>query len=154
MEYGYLTTPIGTLKIGTDPIGICEVEFTDEEIHMKNENSLIKQAKDQLEEYFAGKRKVFDLPLHLTKGTEFQRICWDALMKIPYGETRSYYEQAVSIHKPKAVRAVGGANHHNPICIIIPCHRVIAKNGTLCGYGGGLDRKEYLLKLEAGAENE
>lgn len=69
-------------------------------------------------------------------------------------KTRSYYDQAVSIHKPKAVRAVGGANHHNPISIIIPCHRVIAKNGTLCGYGGGLERKEYLLKLEAGAENE
>lgn len=154
MDYGYLTTPIGLLKIGADEIGLCEVEFTSEIMNTENNNPYIDQAKVQLREYFEGKRKVFDLPLHLIKGTPFQRLCWDSLMKIPYGETRSYYDQALSIHKPKAVRAVGGANHHNPISIIIPCHRVIAKNGTLCGYGGGIERKEFLLRLEAGVTNE
>lgn len=154
MEYGYLTTPIGTLRIGADHIGVCEVDFTDEIMDKEDHNPFIQQAKLQLQEYFNGVRKRFDLPLHIKKGTAFQRLCWNALSEIPYGETRSYYEQAVSIRKPKAVRAVGGANHHNPIVIIIPCHRVIAKNGTLCGYGGGLSRKEYLLRLEAGEINE
>lgn len=154
MEYGYLSTPIGLLKIGADHIGICEVSFCENQSEAESDNPYIEQAKQQLIEYFNGKRKVFDLPLHIVKGTKFQRECWDALLKIPYGETRSYYEQAISIHKEKAMRAVGGANHHNPIVIIIPCHRVIAKNGTLCGYGGGIERKEYLLRLEAGAVNE
>lgn len=154
MDYGYLTTPIGLLRIGADDIGICEVIFCENKTEAENYNPLIEQANIQLQEYFDKKRKDFDLPLHILKGTAFQRSCWDALLKIPYGETRSYYEQAVSIGNEKAVRAVGGANHHNPISIIIPCHRVIAKNGTLCGYGGGLDRKEYLLRLEAGAEHE
>lgn len=154
MNYGYLTTPIGLLKIGADSIGICEVIFCENKTEAESYNPLLEQAKQQLQEYFDGKRKEFDLPLHILKGTAFQRLCWDALLKIPYGETRCYYEQAVSIEHAKAVRAVGGANHHNPISIIIPCHRVIAKNGTLCGYGGGLDRKEFLLRLEAGTDHE
>lgn len=152
MDYGYLRTPIGLLEIGADEIGICEVNFTNKMINTERANPYVDQAKIQLSEYFEGKRKAFDLPIHLIKGTQFQRLCWNSLMNIPYGETRSYYEQALSIHKPKAVRAVGGANHHNPISIIIPCHRVIAKDGTLCGYGGGIERKEYLLRLEANHE--
>lgn len=154
MDYGYLTTPIGILKIAADHIGICAVDFCEHKTAIENNNPLLDKAKLQLQEYFEGKRKSFDIPLHIVSGTAFQRSCWEALMKIPYGETRSYYDQALSIQRPKAVRAVGGANHHNPISIIIPCHRVIAKNGTLCGYGGGIDRKAYLLKLEAGVLNE
>lgn len=154
MDYGYLTTPIGLLRIGADQMGLCEVIFCDKSDALENDNPFIEHTKQQLHEYFEGKRKIFDIPLHILAGTTFQRACWDSLMKIPYGETRSYYEQALSIQRPKAVRAVGGANHHNPISIIIPCHRVIAKNGTLCGYGGGIERKEYLLKLEAGNVNE
>lgn len=151
MYEGYLKTPIGILKLCADEIGLCELLFYEQE-GVSNENIWIIQAKQELNEYFDGKRKVFEVPLHMIKGTAFQRKCWQALCQIPYGETRSYYDQAVLIGNPKAVRAVGGANHHNPIPIIIPCHRVIAKNGTLCGYGGGIMRKEYLLQLEIGDE--
>ncbi|CDE23966.1 methylated-DNA--protein-cysteine methyltransferase [Amedibacillus dolichus CAG:375] len=101
----------------------------------------------QLQEYFDGLRKEFTLPLVL-EGTAFQKKVWTALCKIPYGETRSYQDIARMIDQPKACRAVGMANNRNPIVIVIPCHRVIGKNKTLVGYGGGLKRKEYLLKLE------
>lgn len=101
----------------------------------------------QLEEYFAGKRKKFDLPLHL-RGTQFQNQVWNELKKIPYGETRSYGDIARRLKNEKAVRAVGAANGRNPISIIIPCHRVIGKNGTLTGFAGGLDMKKKLLDLE------
>lgn len=146
---GYVTTPIGMIRLFADEIGITRLEFV-EQAQQEHENKWIKQAKQELLEYFAGTRMEFTVPLHIVEGTQFQRKCWDALSHIPYGETRSYYEQAIAIGNPKAVRAVGGANHHNPISIIIPCHRVIAKNGSLCGYGGGVLRKEYLLELEAG----
>ncbi|WP_431733585.1 methylated-DNA--[protein]-cysteine S-methyltransferase [Fusobacterium necrophorum] len=108
---------------------------------------LLEEAERQLQEYFAGRLQHFDLPLH-PQGTEFQKKVWKALMSIPYGETRSYGEIAKQIGKEKAVRAVGGANHVNPISIVIPCHRVIGKNGSLTGYGGGLKIKETLLTLE------
>ena len=111
------------------------------------ETPLIKKAALQIEEYFAGKRKKFSLPLKM-QGTEFQMAVWDALKSIPYGETRSYKEIAVQIGRPKAVRAVGMANHRNPISIIVPCHRVIGHNGSLTGYGGGLPAKKLLLELE------
>jgi O-6-methylguanine DNA methyltransferase len=104
-------------------------------------------AAEQMHEYFAGARKTFDLDL-LLKGTAFQKIVWNALIAIPYGETRTYKEVAESVGRPKAVRAVGGANNRNPIPIIIPCHRVIGTDGSLVGYGGGLDRKKQLLRLE------
>jgi len=101
----------------------------------------------ELEEYFAGKRRRFDFPLDL-RGTDFQISCWRALLAIPYGETRSYADIARAVGKPNAFRAVGMANNRNPIAIVVPCHRVVASDGTLCGYGGGLDVKRKLLELE------
>ena len=101
----------------------------------------------QLEEYLTGERKNFDLPI-IAKGTDFQMLVWNALRTIPYGETRSYKQVAEMINRPKACRAVGLANNKNPIWIIIPCHRVIGSNGSLTGYGGGLDIKQKLLILE------
>ena len=102
---------------------------------------------NELEEYFAGKRREFTFPLDL-RGTDFQLACWRALLAIPYGETRSYADIARAVGKPNAFRAVGMANNRNPIAIVVPCHRVIASDGTLCGYGGGLEVKRKLLELE------
>lgn len=107
----------------------------------------LPEVRRQLDEYLSGKRRAFDLPLDLA-GTEFQRLCWEALQRIPFGETRTYGEMARSIGRPAAVRAVGRANHDNPIGVIVPCHRVIGADGTLTGYAGGLDMKRTLLELE------
>ena len=101
----------------------------------------------ELEQYFAGKRRRFTFALDL-RGTEFQRACWEALLAIPFGETRSYADIARAVGRPQGFRAVGMANHDNPIAIVVPCHRVLASDGTLCGYGGGLDVKLKLLELE------
>jgi len=114
----------------------------------KTETPLIQKAVTQIKEYLAGKRKQFKLPLAM-HGTEFQMAVWQALQKIPYGETRSYKEIAAMIDRPKAVRAVGMANNRNPISIIVPCHRVIGHDGKLVGYGGGLPLKQFLLELES-----
>lgn len=116
-----------------------------EEIYQ--ETPVIKEAFGQLSEYFSGNRKTFNLPL-LLKGTDFQKQVWQALLKIPFGETRSYKQIAEAIGNPKAVRAVGMANNKNPLLIVVPCHRVIGANGKLVGYAVGLDKKEYLLRLE------
>jgi methylated-DNA-[protein]-cysteine S-methyltransferase len=113
----------------------------------KAETPLTKKTAAQIEEYLNGKRKKFSLPLAM-HGTEFQMDVWRALQSIPYGETRSYKEIAELVSRPKTVRAVGMANHRNPISIIVPCHRVIGHNGSLTGYGGGLPLKQYLLELE------
>jgi len=113
----------------------------------KEADALTDKTAEQLEEYFSGKRKRFDVPLNL-KGTLFQRSVWTALQDIPYGETRSYKQIAEVVNKPHACRAVGMANNKNPIWIIIPCHRVIGADGTLTGYGGGLEMKQRLLDLE------
>jgi len=113
-----------------------------------DETPLLTEAAQQLSDYFAGHRRTFDLPL-APKGTDFQQSVWRALTEIPYGETRSYGEIAKALGNPNASRAVGMANHRNPIPIIIPCHRVIGADGSLTGYGGGLPRKKYLLALEA-----
>jgi methylated-DNA-[protein]-cysteine S-methyltransferase len=110
---------------------------------------LLARAAAQLGEYFAGERREFDLPL-APSGTEFQLACWRALTEIPYGETRSYGEQARHIGRPDRARAVGAANGANPIAIIQPCHRVIGADGSLVGFGGGLETKRRLLDLEAG----
>jgi O-6-methylguanine DNA methyltransferase len=110
-------------------------------------SSLLDAAARQLEEYFAGRRKVFGLPLDL-RGTEFQRSVWRELLGIPYGETRTYAEVARAIGSPRAVRAVGAANGANPVPIVVPCHRVVATGGGLGGYGGGLQMKRRLLELE------
>jgi len=113
----------------------------------KEETALIKQAAEELKEYFSGKRRYFDVPIKLN-GTDFHRSVWEALIKIPYGETRTYKQVAESIGRPKASRAVGQANNRNPIWIIIPCHRVIGASGKLTGYDGGVEMKEKLLELE------
>jgi methylated-DNA-[protein]-cysteine S-methyltransferase len=111
-------------------------------------NALTEAVCRQLDEYFAGTRTTFDFPLRL-QGTPFQEKVWAALRDIPYGETRSYQQIAQAIGQPKACRAVGMANHRNPIYIVVPCHRVVGANGALTGYGGGLDMKKALLELEA-----
>jgi AraC family transcriptional regulator of adaptative response/methylated-DNA-[protein]-cysteine methyltransferase len=162
LSFERFSTPLGPmLTIGNDE-GIYLLEFTDRrmletelkelERHFKasilpGTGRYIKELKVQLYEYFEGKRKEFDVPLK-TFGTEFQRKAWDALLTIPYGTTRSYEEQAKIINEPKAVRAIGTANGCNRIAIVIPCHRVIGKNGKLTGYGGGLWRKQWLLDHE------
>lgn len=110
---------------------------------------LLSKACRQLTEYFSGKRKVFDLPLDFSYGTEFQKKVWTALCDIPYGETRSYADIAIAAGSPKAVRAVGQANTRNPIMIFVPCHRVINKNGSIGGFGCGVDVKRQLLEVEA-----
>ena len=115
------------------------------------ETPLLRAARTQLLEYLAGARRAFDLPLD-PAGTDFQRSVWEALGAIPYGETRTYGEIAAAVGRPKAVRAVGQANHVNPLPIFIPCHRVVGKNGALTGYAGGLDLKRALLALESGKE--
>ena|ERR1700692_225124 len=113
----------------------------------EDSDSLTRPYANELEEYFAGERRKFTFPLDL-RGTEFQLACWRALLAIPYGETRSYADIARAIGKPNAFRAVGMANNRNPVAIVVPCHRVIASDGGLCGYGGGLDVKRKLLELE------
>ena len=120
----------------------------DYENYQEKDTELLLEAKKELEEYFEGKRKEFDLPLE-QEGTEFQKRVWNALEKIPYGETRTYKEVAKMIGNEKASRAVGMANNKNNIPIIVPCHRVIGSNGKLVGYALGLDMKKYLLDLES-----
>lgn len=133
------------IKIGYDEEAIRSLEFSEEFSGISSPLSDLGAA--QLREYFEGERKVFDLPLKIS-GTPFQEMVWGELLKIPYGETRSYKDIATSIGNPKASRAVGMANNRNKIAIIIPCHRVIGANGSLTGYAGGLDIKEKLLLLE------
>lgn len=142
--------PIGKTFIADNETSITSIGFYDENIfydHIVNETPLIQAAAMQIEEYLQGIRKEFNLPID-PSGTPFQKQVWNALLKIPYGETRSYKDIAISINNPKSYRAVGMANNKNPIMIVIPCHRVIGSNGNLVGYGGGLDIKESLLNLE------
>lgn len=156
-----MKSPVGELLLGANEEGITFVEFASEkgtvqleklrkklkDDMIEGENEHLTRLKVQLDEYFKGKRTAFDLNLVLT-GTPFQKQVWKALMDIPFGKTRSYKEQATAIGKPSAVRAVANANGDNLISIVIPCHRVIGSNGSLTGYGGGLDRKKWLLDLE------
>ena len=151
--------PIGVMTIVSNKEGICQIGFGAYEIYEDRESareglelekiSKIQnlEAVKQMEEYFQGKRKEFDLKLSM-KGTEYQRRVWMALQDIPYGETRSYQEIAIRIESPRSCRAVGMANNKNPIAIVVPCHRVIGSNKKLVGYGGGLDKKQFLLELE------
>ncbi len=154
MYYCYLDTPIGELLLAGEDGALAMIGFPKGSMRrdpetdwIYNEKPLAK-ARQQLEEYFAGARKEFDLPLRIT-GTEFQVSVLNALQEIPYGKTASYGEIARRIGKPKAVRAVGAANGRNPIPIVVPCHRVIGSSGDLTGFGGGLDTKAALLRLEA-----
>ena len=158
-----IETPVGKLLAAASDQGLCLLEFADVEDRLnrhvsqlektfktkisKGESAIIQQLKRELIEYFNEERKTFEIALDF-RGTKFQEDAWKALLKIPYGQTRSYKEQAIAINKPTAVRAVAGANNRNKISIVIPCHRVIGKNGSMTGYGGELWRKEFLLKLE------
>lgn len=150
--YDYYEAPLGTLLLIEEDDFLTHVTFgAIEDFETANmcrkDTAFLQTVKIQLAEYFAKDRKDFDLPL-APAGTPFQKQVWNMLCSIPYGETRSYQEIAVLIGNPKGCRAVGMANNKNPISIIIPCHRVIGKNGSLVGYGGGLPVKEWLLEHE------
>lgn len=145
-------SPVGKLLLIEKENKLIGLEFLEEDQVICKENSnqktpLLEACCKQLEEYFNGQRKDFQLPIY-AEGTVFQQEVWQALTTISYGETASYKDIAIKIERPKAMRAVGNANHNNPIPIIIPCHRVIGTSGKLIGYGGGLWRKEWLLKHE------
>ena len=144
----FYDTPVGKLCIGEENGSITRVTWTQlPQSYIQEETELILRCKKQLEEYFAGKRKTFDLPL-APKGTDFQQRVWKALQEIPYGALRTYKDIAIAVDNPKGCQAVGGANGKNPIAILIPCHRVIGKDGSMTGYSGGLEKKEWLLELE------
>jgi O-6-methylguanine DNA methyltransferase len=160
------TSPVGPLFLAASDRGLVALEFEarlpGQQTIRPNPRDLRAEAKgmrfeesasamqayvQQLEEYFAGKRREFTFAPDL-RGTNFQLACWNALIAIPYGETRSYGDIARAVGRPQGFRAVGMANNRNPVAIVVPCHRVIASDGTLCGYGGGLDVKRKLLELE------
>lgn len=140
-----IQSPIGPLTITSEGDAIVAVEFGHTEA--KDSHPVLLKCQEELNEYFDGKRRSFSLPL-APKGTLFQVAVWETLRSIPYGECVSYKEIANRIKNPKAMRAVGGANNKNPLPILIPCHRVIGANGKLVGYGGGIDKKIFLLELE------
>ena len=161
-----LNSPLGPLFLAASRQGLVALEFDarlpgQQSIrrnprHVRDEKKAIAWQESEgemlpyvreLEQYFAGQRRQFSFPLDL-RGTEFQLACWNALLDIPYGETRSYADIARAVGNPAGFRAVGMANHRNPAAIVVPCHRVIASDGTLCGYGGGLEVKRKLLELE------
>ena len=144
-------SPMGKLRLVADGKGLTRVDFYDRGLPSAGiciETKILQQAKRELREYFAGERVDFDLPLN-PEGTKFQYQVWNELLKIPYGATMTYGEIARNMGNPDAMRAVGAANGRNPIAIIIPCHRVIGTQGKMIGYGGGIDRKLWLLKHEA-----
>jgi O-6-methylguanine DNA methyltransferase len=151
MTWWTVLTPAAGLILTVEATreGVSRISFGEVDVApgVRQGNSWLDGAALQLEEYFAGQRKVFDLPLDL-RGTGFQLSVWRALRQIPFGETRTYAEVARAIGAPRAVRAVGAANGSNPVPIIVPCHRVVASGGGLGGYGGGLDLKRKLLDLE------
>ena len=176
LHYTIFTSPVGPLFLAASETGLVALEFdarlpgqqtirpnprdlrqessrrvergTEKRGFLFEENAeALRPYAVELEEYFAGKRREFSFPLDL-RGTDFQVACWNALLAIPYGETRSYADIARAIGKANAFRAVGMANNRNPIAIVVPCHRVLASDGTLCGYGGGLDTKRVLLEHE------
>jgi methylated-DNA-[protein]-cysteine S-methyltransferase len=141
-----IETPIGKLGLYTDEIHLLRITFCAAGEN-DNSNNIIDETEKQLQEYFSGKRTEFTIPLRL-EGTEFRKKVWEQLQKIPFGETISYQELAERVGSINKARAVGNANHYNPIPIIVPCHRVVRKSGDLGGFGGGLDVKEFLLELE------
>ncbi|ENW02495.1 methylated-DNA--[protein]-cysteine S-methyltransferase [Acinetobacter beijerinckii] len=155
LVYMYIDSLVGALKLVAHDQALVAVMWDNEdhkrvrlsELVEDRHHPMLHQVKQQLEQYFAGKRQQFDLPLDF-QGTDFQQQVWQALLTIPYGETRNYKEIAVQIGNEKAVRAVGAANGKNPISIIAPCHRVIGASGALVGFAGGLDKKQILLSLE------
>ncbi len=161
IAYARLDSPIGPVWVAATPVGICRIKLGDEQPDellawltrhrqpetLREEPGRLVPALTQLREYFSRIRRTFDLDLD-RRGTPFQRQVWNEIARIPYGTTTTYGEIARRIHNPRAARAVGGANSANPLPIIIPCHRVIGADGSLTGYGGGLERKAALLQLE------
>lgn len=150
MFQAYYQSPLGLLHITANATGILSILFVEEAGDMATDaqyNKVLSDCLQQLDEYFAGTRNEFDLPLQ-PKGTDFQQQVWDHLQHIPYGTTITYHDIAWNMGNEGAVRAVGAANGNNPIAIVIPCHRVIGANGQLTGYAGGLWRKEWLLRHE------
>lgn len=153
--YSRIQSPVGPLLLATTERGLYRVQFggsipagTDTEVWIESPDKL-RKCEQQLRAYFCRELRDFTVPLDL-RGTPFHVRCWEALRCIPYGATWSYRQLAEAVGSPRAFRAVGQANHNNPIAIIVPCHRVIGANGTLTGYGGGLSVKQKLLRLEAG----
>jgi len=152
----YYHSPIGVLKITAEEeyvtgLSLCTEEVLNVAKMQEGEDAcypLLKETCRQLTEYFSGTRTTFDLPIKYVSGTPFQHSVWNALRSIPYGETRSYEDIAVAIGNPKAVRAIGQANTRNPILLLVPCHRVINKNGSIGGFGCGVEVKKQLLQLE------
>ena len=166
LQYTRFVSPVGPLFLAASGRGLVALEF---DLRLPGQQTIRPNPRDrgaegkglrwehsearlrpyvrELEEYFAGQRRRFEFRLDL-RGTEFQLACWKALLAIPYGETRTYADIARAVGRPQGFRAVGLANNRNPVAIVVPCHRVIASDGTLCGYGGGLDIKRKLLELE------
>ena len=164
--YTTMPSPIGPLFLAASDRGLVALEFEarlpgqqtirpnpraplrpSKSLHFEHSEGEMRSYMLALDEYFQGQRRSFVFPLDL-RGSDFQLACWRALQTIPYGETRSYADIARAVGRPQGFRAVGMANHRNPIAIVVPCHRVIASDGTLCGYGGGLEVKRKLLELE------
>ncbi|CEN22103.1 methylated-DNA--[protein]-cysteine S-methyltransferase [Paraclostridium sordellii] len=145
--YYYYNSPIGILEIGTTEDELISILYVDEKRKNTEQPEILKETIKQIQEYFNGTRKEFDIKFKL-KGTGFQEKVWNALTDIPYGDTVSYKYIATKIGNEKAVRAVGNTNGRNIINIVVPCHRVIGANKSLTGYGGGLDKKSWLLKHE------
>jgi methylated-DNA-[protein]-cysteine S-methyltransferase len=154
LYYSRMQSPAGPLLLAVSEKGLVVLEFDRGMFPPRKPKAEWKESPDathayvrELNEYFAGNRREFTFRLDL-RGTEFQVKCWRALLDIPYGETRTYADIARAVGQPRGFRAVGLANNRNPLAIVVPCHRVIASDGTLCGYGGGLDIKRTLLELE------
>lgn len=146
---GYMDSPMGPIRMEASDTAIRRVDLVEKKGESQ-ENEIIRKCQTELEDYFRGERKTFDIPL-APEGTAWQERVWKILETIPYGTTTSYGIVVAKAGNPKAFRAAGGAIHNNPILILIPCHRVIGKNGSLTGFGAGLDNKRYLLDLESGA---
>ena len=154
LQTTYYKTPIGIAKIEGDENGIQSISVIDDDIETPTEvPTCLQECVIQLDEYFAGTRKEFDLKLN-PQGTVFQQSVWDELLNIPFGRTRSYLEQTKQLGDVKTIRAVASANGKNPIWIVIPCHRVVGSDGSLTGYAGGIWRKKWLLEHESGAKQQ
>lgn len=154
-----MESPIGVLTLVADDDGLTAVHFEDEhkraipkELPVDPDHPVLAAALIQLAEYFAGEREEFDLPLHLTEGTDFEREVWRVLATIPFGKTISYGEQAAAVGRPGGAQAVGAANGQNPLAIVLPCHRVIGADGSMVGFGGGVPTKVWLLDHESGTQ--
>ena len=163
IAWATMKSRVGTIRVAATPRGVCKIALGKETAEdffgwleryighaprKPERKGIVALALDQIAEYLDGQRRDFDLPLDL-RGTEFQRRIWATVAGIPYGQTRTYAEIALAIGKPKAVRAVGAANGANPLPLVVPCHRVVGSDGSLTGYGGGLDVKRKLLEMES-----